>query len=113
MLYNLAVRGGLAGELVDLQFNLSKGGGVAKASADVLNGHASVETLLSPGISTTTIQVTLDGSGEFTFQNEVFGTVPPSGSTYDFYLSTSIAVAASSTIIDPSVITTKHSITTP
>ena len=113
MLYNLAVRGGLAGELIDLQFNLSKGGGVAKASADVLNGHASVETLLSPGISTTTIQVTLDGSGEFTFQNEVFGTVPPSGSTYDFYLSTSIAVAASSTIIDPSVITTKHSITTP
>ena len=113
MLYNLAVRGGDAGELVDLQFNLSKGGGVAKASADVLNGHASVETLTSPGVSTTTIQVTLDGSGEFTFQNEVFGTVPPSGDTYDFYLSTAIVVAASSSIATPEVLTSLHSITTP
>tara|TARA_R110000772_G_C13310332_1_gene440675 strand:- start:70604 stop:72226 length:1623 start_codon:yes stop_codon:yes gene_type:complete len=113
MLYNLAVRGGEAGELVDLQFNLAQEGGVAKSSADVLNGHASVETLETPGISTTTIQVTLDGSGEFTFQNEVFGIVPPSGDTYSVHLSTSIAVAASSAIIDPYVLTTEHSITTP
>ena len=106
---NLAVRGGQAGESVDLLFNMSsveEGGN--QNYVDVLDGDAQETRLQDPGLTSITKTVVLNGSGEFTFINEIsLQSLAAFTDIHSASITTTIAAGVSS-ISTPSSLTHSH-----